>query len=167
MVVDGIDFRIKEPLVSGFNPHWFSHKFSGPGIRYEVASCIRSGKIVWINGPYPAGRFNDLAIYRLGLKAHLRVGERVWGDLGYRGELTIVTKFHARSSVEYDEIQQARSRHENINGRLAAFGALHQCWRHDRNKHYLVVNAAAVIYNIECTLWGPHFSCFATQDPAV
>lgn len=49
--VDGTDFRIYErhPFWSG----WFSHKFKGPGVRYEVAVCIKTGDVVWINGPFP------------------------------------------------------------------------------------------------------------------
>ena len=33
--LDGTDFRIPEPTV--FDPKWFSHKFNGPGLRYEIA----------------------------------------------------------------------------------------------------------------------------------
>ena len=32
--LDGTDFRIQEP--TPFDPKWFSHKFKGPGLRYEI-----------------------------------------------------------------------------------------------------------------------------------
>jgi hypothetical protein len=34
MVVDGIDFRIQEPRMNGFNKAWYSHKLHKTGIRY-------------------------------------------------------------------------------------------------------------------------------------
>ncbi|KAG7361130.1 hypothetical protein IV203_036230 [Nitzschia inconspicua] len=76
MVVDGVDFEIKEPLSLGFSSAWFSHKFKGPGVRYELATCINTGDIVWFHGPFPCGSHPDLKIFRLGLKKHLLQGER-------------------------------------------------------------------------------------------
>ena len=49
--VDDTACRIMEP--APFSPAWFSHKFHGPGLRYEVGISISSGYIVWINGPFP------------------------------------------------------------------------------------------------------------------
>ncbi|EFX70022.1 hypothetical protein DAPPUDRAFT_113096 [Daphnia pulex] len=51
--IDGVDFRIMEP--SPFNPKWYSHKFHGPGLRYELAICIQTGDIVWAYGGLPCG----------------------------------------------------------------------------------------------------------------
>ena len=62
MSVDGTDCRIREP--SPFNPMWYSHKFSGPGLRYEVGVSIHEEGIVWINGPFPCGSWPDLKIAR-------------------------------------------------------------------------------------------------------
>ena len=62
MSIDGTNFRIYEP--SPFSPKWFSHKFHGPGLRYEVGIAIRTGWIVWINGPYPPGDWPDVRIAR-------------------------------------------------------------------------------------------------------
>eukprot|EP00171_Calliarthron_tuberculosum_P006568 IDg6568t1 len=67
--VDGTDFRICEP--TPFCPSWYSHKFKGPGLRYEVALAIETGEIVWVHGPFQAGAFNDVAIFRVGLKKAL------------------------------------------------------------------------------------------------
>jgi hypothetical protein len=46
VTVDGTDFRIYEP--TPFSPMWYSHKYKGPGLRYEVALSIRGGDIVCI-----------------------------------------------------------------------------------------------------------------------
>ena len=74
VTVDGTDFRILEP--SPFSKKWYSHKFRGPGLRYEVAVGIQSGHIVWTNGPFPAG-VPDIVIFRYSLKNKLVEGERV------------------------------------------------------------------------------------------
>ena len=65
---------------------FYSHKFKGPGLRYEVALSIQTGDIVWINGPFPAGAWPDINIFRHGLKWMLKeAGERCEADKGYRG----------------------------------------------------------------------------------
>ena len=125
MVVDGIDLQIKEPLKNGFDSKWYSHKWNGPGIRYEVATCINTGRIVWIHGPFPAGKWADIQIYRLKLKSYLQQGEKVWADLGYRGDDTVIHRLSGGDPRLLRELQLARARHGNINGRLTQFGANH------------------------------------------
>lgn len=58
--LDGTDFEIREPIP--FNKKWYSHKFKGPGIRYELSLSIVEGDIVWASGGFPCGEWNDLAI---------------------------------------------------------------------------------------------------------
>ena len=36
-------------------PDMYSKKFNGPGLKYEVCVCIKTGYIAWISGPFPAG----------------------------------------------------------------------------------------------------------------
>jgi hypothetical protein len=79
--VDGTDFWIEEPIP--FDRKWFSHKINGPAVRYEVGVCIKTGWIVWINGPFPAGRWPDINIARLGLIHCLDAGEYYAADGGY------------------------------------------------------------------------------------
>ena len=81
MTIDGADFQIQEP--SPFNPIWFSHKFNAAALRYEVGVCIQTGWIVWTAGPFPAGDFPDLEIFRLYLKDLLGTNERVETYEGY------------------------------------------------------------------------------------
>jgi hypothetical protein len=59
--VDGTDFRIFNILP--FWTGWFSHKFKGPGVQYEVALNIMMEDIVWINGPFPCGRYPNISIF--------------------------------------------------------------------------------------------------------
>lgn len=61
VTVDGTDCQIFEPRP--FSKQWYSHKFKKAGVRYEVAVCIQTGWIVWINGPYPCGAWPDIKIF--------------------------------------------------------------------------------------------------------
>ena len=79
--VDGTDFQI---LSKGSK--FYSHKFKKSALRYEVAVCILTGDIVWINGPYPAGRWSDITIFCNNLIHELDKNERVEADNGYIGE---------------------------------------------------------------------------------
>jgi len=46
VTVDGTDdCPIQEP--HPFSTQWYSHKFKGPGLHYELAVCILTGYIVW------------------------------------------------------------------------------------------------------------------------
>ena len=63
------------------------HKFyKKPGLRYEVAVCLRTSDIVWVSGPHFPGLHNDIEIFRMGLIHILDDGERMEADMGYRGE---------------------------------------------------------------------------------
>ena len=86
ITVDGTDFRIQEP--SPFHPQWYSHKFEGPGLRYEVGVCLRTGWIVWWNGAFPCGSWPDINIARDGLIDELddSIQEMVLADGGYRDD---------------------------------------------------------------------------------
>lgn len=64
ITVDGTDCPIQEPFPwrDGVNCKFFSHKFNGAGLKYEIGVSIKSGDIVWYNGPFPAG-MNDLQVF--------------------------------------------------------------------------------------------------------
>ena len=92
--VDCIDCQFQQilidhPTVEGkkiINKSLYSFKFRGPALRYEVALLLLSNDIVWINGPFCPGDWNDLAIFRHNLKHQLERGERIEADNGYVGE---------------------------------------------------------------------------------
>ena len=83
MSIDGTHFRINEPVP--FDTLWYSHKFNGPGLAYELGLCIKTGNIVWYNGPFPS-KHPDISIFRANLKSLLLPGEKVVADLGYKGK---------------------------------------------------------------------------------
>jgi len=74
---DGTDFRVAE-----HGKIWYSFKYKKSGVRYEVGLCILTGDIVWISGPYEAGKWNDIAIFRNALMSKLSPSDIVEADDG-------------------------------------------------------------------------------------
>jgi hypothetical protein len=144
--VDGTDFAIFEP--SPFSPKWYSHKFNGPGLRYEIAICIQTGEPVWINGPFPCGSWSDLRIARNALVDALDAGEYYLADGGYRdgGQYSVTPT----GLYLFDDRQKSvvRARHETLNKRYKDWGALRQLYRHNRVSHSKVFRAIANIVQV-------------------
>lgn len=87
MSIDGTDVRIPQQghAIAG-NP-FSSHKFAGKcALRYEIGVDILAGNVVWVEGPYAAGKYTDLTIFRTSLIHWLDPYERVEADDGYIGE---------------------------------------------------------------------------------
>ena len=93
VTVDGTDYSILEQPMKGkkrpkgkdgrrlkWNPKWYSHKYEGPGVRYETAVCIQTGDIVSIEGPFPAGSWPDSKIFNNKLRHMLLDDEMVEAD---------------------------------------------------------------------------------------
>lgn len=129
--LDGTDFRIMEP--KPFNRKWYSHKFKGPGLRYEIGVSIGSGHIVWQHGPFPCGSWPDSKIAKE-CYIHDANNEITLADKGYRG----IGNFKIASEPFEKRIL---ARHETLNGRLKNFKALGSRFRHKLNKHPFVFNA--------------------------
>ena len=161
--VDGIDFSIPEP--TPWSSCWWSHKFNGPGLRYEVVICIVTGWIVAFNGPFECGSWPDLKIFRSKLKRCLKAWERVIADRGYKGDPKIVTQNDARDEKHKKQMSDVRARHETVNGRLKQWKALSSRWRHDKDKHHIVFRAVAVIVQLRIMNGFPPFQCDVVIDP--
>lgn len=61
MTVDGVHFRTRECRIDP-NKNWYSHKFNGPGLSYELGIAIRKNQLCWINGPFQAS-FHDSKVF--------------------------------------------------------------------------------------------------------
>lgn len=164
MTIDGVDFQIQEPIP--FSTKWYSHKFNGPALRYEVGVAINTGDIVWFNGPFPAGRFNDIRIFRHSLKDLLGRGERVVADREYEGEHQIYTSDFPRSAEHGKSMSRARARHETINRCLKKWKSLKHSFRHSRNKHGIVFQSVAVLTQVKIENGRPPFQVEHVHDPA-
>lgn len=130
--VDGTDCQIMEP--QPFSPMWYSHKFHGPGVRYEIGLSVETGRLVWANGPYMCGKYPDNSIFCQQMKQKLLDGEFVIGDAGYTDRKCI------RQSPNHSDINsiwhsRLRARHETVNARLKSYQVLHQIFRHDKSLH--------------------------------
>jgi hypothetical protein len=64
MSIGGTDFQItqKDPPKRG--NAFASHKYTGESAhRYELGIDILAGNLVWVSGPYPAGKRNDIKFF--------------------------------------------------------------------------------------------------------
>ena len=156
--VDCIDCPINEPWP--FDTAWFSHKINRPALKYEVAVCIKTGFIVWVNGPFKAGK-GDNTIFREGLSRKLESNEKVEADSGYRikddciASRQLVTPGVGATSNDRKAKSVARSRNERVNGKLKVFNALNIHFRHSKPrdqmmaKHKVCFNSIAVITQLK------------------
>ena len=117
VTLDGTDCRIREP--APFNTKWYSHKFRGPGLRYEIGLCNVSGHIVWVSCPYLCGEYPNLKIACEGIMHLFEEGKVLVADGGYKGEEKIWHKGHNKSSARIEGV--ARARYETVKGRLNFF----------------------------------------------
>ncbi|CAB9508315.1 expressed unknown protein [Seminavis robusta] len=117
-----------------------------PGVRYEIAICIQTGKICWAYGHFPCGKWPDSKIFQHKLQHELGVNEMVEADRGYTG-----LPFDVRTPDDYmneaDKIAKshARARHEIINRRLKQWGCLGQKFRHDLGFHQTCFRAVVMM----------------------
>jgi hypothetical protein len=133
MTIGCTDCPISEPVP--FSRIWFSHKLRGAGLRYEIAVCIQTGDICWINGPFKSGRWTNVAIFCRNLKHRLAPGEMVESDGGYRGDSSCVT----------EGASAALAQHHTVIVDVKNFNCLRQVWRHDWHLHKYVFGAGCVI----------------------
>ena len=142
-MIDGVDFEILEQFP--FDKKWYSHKFNGPGLRYEIGICIKTGWVVSFTGPFECGSWPDLNIFRAKMKQWLGTSEHVVADSGYRGDPKVITS-HDHIGFEHQHVMNtARARHETFNAHLKAWGILKQIFRHDISKHHIAFRSVLVI----------------------
>lgn len=79
--VDGTNFRV--PYLS---PIFFTLKFNGSDLRYEVVVSIQDGDNHWTYHPFPCGPFNYLQIFWRGLKKEFDPNKKVQVDKMYDRE---------------------------------------------------------------------------------
>jgi len=155
--VDGTHCRINEPRKNP-SSQWYSHKFHKPGVTYELGIDIRSSKLVWINGPFPAGQ-NDLQVFRKegGLKSQIPDGKKAIADSGYAGEPKLSIQNPHDTSLVKNYKNRARARHESFNGRIKSFKILDERFRHGFAKHKAVFEAVCVIVQFDLENGHPLF----------
>jgi len=182
MTVDGTHCRIEEPRTQP-STEWYSHKFNGPGLAYEIGLSIFYNQIMWVNGPFRAGT-SDLQIYRQpgGLKERIpqgknfillsfylfclrtsvSQGKRLIADKGYNGEPETLSTPNDFDSVKLKTFKKrARAHQETLNGRLKRFKVLENCFRHGTEDnmifHKRVFYSCLIICQFEIETEAPLF----------
>ena len=106
---------------------------------------------MWINGPFPAGAFPDVEIFRSCLSLWLDRDERVEADDGYISNAPYKVKCPA-SFTNPDETQAMQAivcmRQETINMCLKQWEILKQVYCHDISQHGYLLQAVAVVFQI-------------------
>ena len=139
MTVDGTDFRIPQKGAATKGNAFASHKYVGKStLRYELGVDILAGNLVWIQGPYPAGKYTDINIFNKVLRNFLK---------RYRGHPDkIKCPGNDTNPAENRWMQgRVRARHKMLNGRLKNWGILSQVFRHHITMHGDVFRACAVV----------------------
>ena len=163
MSVDGVDFPIP---YSG--RRFYTHKWKFlSALRYEVAVCILTGAIVWINGPYEPGIYNDIMIFRDALLHELEAGERVEADDGYIGEAPQHVK--CPKSIGSKPISEAmssmvRRRHETVNKQFKQWQILKAPFRGDIRDHGSIFRCVSIVTQLCIDNGYPLFSV-EYEDP--
>ena len=152
--VDVIHFKVTDP--SPMDPSWNSHKLGGSAVAYEVATNIMTDDIVGYNGPFPAGKWTDINIFRNGTKKMLARGEKVLGDLGYCDN-RVITKLDAISLQHSYAMGCARNRHKIVNKKLGNWGVLKLIFRNNRHNHHIYFRSVPVIEQIKFENGNPLF----------
>lgn len=150
--LDGVDFKILEPYP--FDKKWFSHKFSGPGVRYEIGLCIRTGFVVWKHGGYPCGTYPDLKLAREAYVDSLNSNEKTLADKGYKDTRYFILKNNENSHLH----KLIMARHETVNKRIRQFFVLKYTFRHNLKKHPIVFHAVLNLTQLMIENGEPLFS---------
>lgn len=147
--IDGTDFEILQPSWGTFKD-WYSHKFKGAGLRYEIGLNISTGGIVWAFGGFPCGKFPDISIARMQLVHHLKPGEYVVGDDGYRDPVFFI--YPASNLLPERTLKEIAQRHETANRLLKMFKVLGNTYRSTLAWHPYCFHAVAnlVQLSIQC-----------------
>jgi hypothetical protein len=78
MTVDGTDFCVPQKGTATKGNAFASPKYAGESaLHYKLGMSILGGDLVWIQGHYPMGKYNDIAIFNKVLHHFLDPGERV------------------------------------------------------------------------------------------
>lgn len=143
------------------NKALYTCKLHGPGLRYEIAFSILTNDIVWINGPFLPGKFNDITIFKFSLIHKLEDGERVEADDAYVSESPqFVVCPASMSSREEEEScsKRIQGRHEILNNHLKFWTCLKKPFvgkgttEEKIEKHGAMFRACAVVKQVSMEL---------------
>lgn len=124
-------------------------------MRYEIGLSVLTGSIIWVNGPFPCGKYPDLKIFKSDMLKSLNDGEYVIADNGYPHNRCITAD---NVEEDFSEIHsRIRARHETVNKRLKQFDVLKFEFRHSLNKHCICFHAVSELTAISLDSSEPLF----------
>jgi hypothetical protein len=169
MTINGTGFRIPQKGIAKKGNALASHKYAGKStLRYKLGVDILAGNLVWIQGPYPSGKYTDIKIFNKVLRNFfLEPGERVEADEGYRGNPEKIKCPGNDVNPAENRVMQGRvrrARHEMLNGRLKTWGILSQVFRHHITMHGDVFRACAVMTQLTIENGEPLFEVESYTD---
>lgn len=149
MTVDGTHNLMDGPIRPVFSQdsEAFSHKKNHAGMCHELGIDLFESKLMWMNGPFKAGK-NDNWIFRNGgPKDKLAaIGKKALADKGYNGHPNECSTFNAMDGPAVKMLKsRAQMRHEQFNGMLKEFSCLDDRFRHKSAKCGTCFEATAVI----------------------
>jgi DDE superfamily endonuclease len=155
ITVDGTHCWINEPThpIWSQDTSYYSHKFNKAGLNYELGIALSTSRLVWMNGPFPAGT-NDISIFsNKGLEHKLQeLQKKAIGDLGYSGHPGTISTPNAIDSYGVNLFKsRALKRHETFNGHTKVFECLNGRFRHSVQRFANCFEAVCVLcqYQIE------------------
>ena len=163
MSINGTNFWIPQTGDAKTGNTFASHKYAfKSALHYKIRVSIIGGDLVWIQGPYPAGRFTDIATLNKVLCHFREPSKRVEADNGYVGTANkIKCPDNPCNPAENKGMQsRARYRHETINGRFKTcrWEILKNTYHHDIRPHGKVFWKIAIITQLEISNSSPLFS---------
>jgi len=158
MMINGTDYRIPQKGAARKGNAFGSFKYAGKSaLRYELGVDILAGNLIWVSGPYPMGKYTDIAIFNSVLANCLEPGERVKADNGYVGCPNKIKCPNNDCNPAENRVMQgiARSCHETLNGRLKAWGILGNVYRSTRRFSTCVPSSHSSPLQMEspCSRW--------------
>ncbi len=148
MSIDGTDFRILQTGAAILGNTFASHKYTfKSALRYEIGVSILGGDLIWIQGPYPAGAFNNVKIFNKVLCHFLQTGECVEANNGYMGAADKIKCPDNPCNPVANKEKRSRvcSCHETINGCFKTWGILSEVYHHNITRHGEVFWVVAII----------------------
>lgn len=115
-------------------------------LRYELRLDILRGNLIWIEGPYTAGKYPD--IKSSGTVKKMDLNEHVVSDKVYVRQALEYVKCPNIATLRADNLEmiwRVSMRHETINFRLKEWGILAQVYCHYIENHGYVFQAVAII----------------------
>jgi hypothetical protein len=156
-IIDATECPIQRPSDYEVQKVYYNGKKKHHALKYDMAICPYTKRILWISGGVASGVFHDLKLAEIGFFSILEPGEKVLGDKAYIGNPHVVAPVKGRNLKAQEQsfnsnIGVVRVKVENVFAYFKRFSCLKQAWRHSRSLHPIAFSVIVEIANIELSL---------------